>query len=39
LATHDSTEYLDWSKAERVALRGFLKVMKTGEIREKRDRY
>ena len=39
-ATHDSTEYLDWSKVERVsALRGFLKGMKVGEIREKRDRY
>ena len=39
-ATHDSTEYLDWSKAERLsALRGFLKRMKTGEIREKHDRY
>jgi len=38
-ATHDSTEYLDWSKAEQVSLRGFLKGMKTGEVREKRDRY
>ena len=38
-ATHDSTDYLDWSKAERVSLRGFLKGMKTGEIREKRDRH
>ena len=50
-ATHDSTEYLDWSKAERVvfphlkpsvktaSLRRFLKGMKTGEIREKRDRH
>lgn len=49
-ATHDSTEYLDWSKAKRVpfpnlkpsvtmaSLRGFLKGMKAGEIREKRDR-
>ena len=25
-ATHDSTEYLDWSKAERIpSMRGFLK--------------
>jgi len=50
-ATHDSTDYLDWSKAKRVlfpnlkpsiktaSLRGFLKGMKVGEIREKRDRY
>ncbi|MBI3458279.1 MAG: hypothetical protein HY002_21115 [Candidatus Rokubacteria bacterium] len=39
-ATHDSTEYLDWSKAERLSvLRGFLKGMKTGPIREKRDRH
>ena len=41
-ATHDSTEYLDWSKAERVSrvsLREFLKEMKVGEIREKRDRH
>ena len=49
-ATHDSTECLDWSKAKRVlfptlkpsvkpaSLRGFLKGMKVGEIREKRDR-
>ena len=38
-ATHDSTEYLDWSKAKRVlSLRGFLKGMKPGPIREKRDR-
>ena len=37
-ATHDSTEYLDWSNAERVPLRGFLKGMKTGKVREKRDR-
>ena len=50
-ATHDSTEYLDWSKAKRVlfpnpkpslklaSLRGFLKGMKVGKVREKRDRY
>lgn len=39
-ATHDSTDYLDWSKVTRLSsLRGFLKGMKTGEIREKRDRY
>lgn len=38
-ATHDSTEYLDWSKAKRVTLRGFLKGMKVGKIREKRDRF
>jgi hypothetical protein len=38
-ATQDSTAYLDWSKAARLsALRGFLKGMKTGEIREKHDR-
>lgn len=51
LATHDSTEYLDWSKAGRVmfpnlkpsvktvSLRGFLKGMKVGEIREKHGRH
>ena len=39
-ATHDSTEYLDWSKAKRLSsLRGFLKGMKTGPTREKRDRH
>lgn len=39
-ATYDLTEYLDWSKAKRfLSLRGFLKGMKTGPIREKRDRH
>jgi hypothetical protein len=37
--THDSTEYLDWSKAKRVSLRGFLRGRKTGLTRQKRDRY
>ncbi len=50
-STHDSTDYLDWSKVKRVVFpnlkpsvktvssRGFLKGMKTGPIREKRDRH
>lgn len=39
-STHDSTDYLDWSKAQRLSsLRGFLKGMKTSPTREKRDRH
>lgn len=38
-ATHDSTDYVDWRKAKKIWLRGLLKGMKPGQIREKRDRF